>query len=64
MGQRITHEPPSPSRLTVAFAHAGPGTACRQGLVRGFDLVVYELGSDDRFQDDGDGFWNHGGYSI
>jgi hypothetical protein len=32
--------------------------------VRGFDLVVDELGADDRFQDDGDGFWNHGGHLL
>jgi hypothetical protein len=29
--------------------------------VRGFDLVADELGTDDRFQDDRDGFWNQGG---
>jgi hypothetical protein len=32
--------------------------------VRGFDLVVDELGGDDRFQDDGDGFWNHGSHLL
>jgi hypothetical protein len=32
--------------------------------VRGFDLVVDELGTDDRFQDDGDGLWNHGGHLL
>jgi predicted nucleotidyltransferase len=32
--------------------------------VRGFDLVVNELGADDRFQDDRDGFWNHGGHLL
>jgi hypothetical protein len=32
--------------------------------VRGFDLVVDELGTDDRFQDDRDGFWNHGGHLL
>ena len=32
--------------------------------MRRFDLVVDELGADDRFQDDWDGFWNHGGHLL
>jgi len=47
-------------RARPSLSHARPGPAYRKRLVRGFDLVVDELGADDRFQDDGDGFWNHG----
>ena len=53
---------PPGRRARPSPSHPRPGTACRQGLVRGFDLVVDELCTDDRFQDDRDGFWNQGGH--